>query len=55
MLEISAELHIFAGLHAGYSLDEAVGCILNSYCSVSSCQNHRHRVWEPVSDAEVFM
>jgi len=27
MLEISAELHTFAGLQAGYSLDEAVGCI----------------------------
>jgi hypothetical protein len=55
MLEISAELHIFAVLHAEYSLDEAVGCTLNSNGCVSSCPNPQHRVWEPVIDTEVIM
>jgi hypothetical protein len=55
MLEINTELHNFAGLHAGYSLDKAVGCILNSNGSIISCPNPRHRVEQPVSDTEVIM
>ena len=55
MLEINAELHNFAGLQAGYSLDEAVGCIFSSNGSISSCPNPRHRIGEPVSDSEVSM
>jgi hypothetical protein len=55
MLEINVELHIFVGLHGGYSLGEPVGCILNSNDSVSSCPNPRYSVGEPVSDAEFIM
>ena len=55
MLETNAELRIFAGLHAGYSLDEAVGCILNLNCSINSGPNPRQHFGEPVSDSEVIM